>query len=135
MGIFMDQNVKKRSPKQELGKNYETVAERFLIERGFILIERNFSCRMGEIDLIMRDKDTLVFLEVRFRSHSHFGDPLETVTRNKQKKISRAAQYYLIQHKLNDTPCRFDVIGISSNLNKKEKNALHIQWVPAAFLT
>ncbi len=98
----------------EIGKQAESRAERFLLTKGLQLICRNYRCRWGEIDLIMKDKDELVFVEVRFRKYNAYGGALESIDYFKQKKIERAAQHY-IQRFYNDAnipTCRIDVVAI-----------------------
>lgn len=90
----------------------EALAEAWLVQQGLKPLMRNFRCRPGEIDLVMREGDILVFVEVRFRRDCGFGTALESVTAGKQRRLLRAAAVYLQQH--GDTlPCRFDVVGIS----------------------
>jgi putative endonuclease len=82
------------------------------IYKGYRILEANFRCRFGEIDLIARDGAYLVFIEVKYRSSLKDGDSLEAVNRRKQRKIIRVAEYYLCMHQeKTDLPCRFDVIG------------------------
>lgn len=116
----------KRTEKRIKGDDKERLAEVFLLTKGFLLIERNFSCKGGEIDLIMKDRDYLVFIEVRFRENNEFGGALASITVGKQKKLRRAAEYYLQQHFGNSPPaCRFDAVGIEGNDQ--------IEWVKNAF--
>jgi putative endonuclease len=98
--------------KSLLGQSAEARAETLLQSRGLTLVARNWRCRFGEIDLIMRDGDTLVFVEVRLRSRSDFGDAAASVTPAKQKKLIATARQYLsgLKHM---PPCRFDVVAIS----------------------
>jgi len=104
---------------------YEDIAKDFLTEKGFVLVEQNFHCKLGEIDLIMMDGDTLVFIEVRFRKPSRFGESIETIHITKQKKLINTANFYLTKHKRhNQQPCRFDVVAITGN---------DIHWVKNAF--
>lgn len=111
--------------KQLSGQQAEARAESYLLDRGLQLVERNFLCKLGEIDLIMREGSCLVFVEVRFRKNANFGSALETVNYSKQRKIIAAAQFYLRTHKPMANPAvRFDVIGITGD---------DIQWVPSAF--
>lgn len=86
-------------------------------------MEYNFRCRSGEIDIIARDGEYLVFCEVKFRTNSRKGGPLEAVTLAKQKKISKCAAYYMMKKGMFDVPCRFDVIGISDREIQLIKNA------------
>ncbi|MDX1695678.1 MAG: YraN family protein [Ketobacteraceae bacterium] len=108
----------------------EQKARRHLEAAGLHFREANYTCRMGEIDLIMLDQHTLVFVEVRYREHSDFCNPLETVTRTKQRKLIKAASHYLLTRiKSHDVPCRFDVVGITSANNEQ----LRIEWIKNAF--
>nr|VFK52888.1 MAG: putative endonuclease [Candidatus Kentron sp. TUN]VFK53449.1 MAG: putative endonuclease [Candidatus Kentron sp. TUN]VFK59975.1 MAG: putative endonuclease [Candidatus Kentron sp. TUN] len=112
----------------------EKLAENYLHDKGMKMLERNYRCKFGEIDLIMGedavDGDmTVVFVEVRFRSNSHFGTGLESVDSRKQRRIIMTAHHYLRQNPtLRDKPCRFDIISISP---QKQNNG--ICWIPAAF--
>ena len=99
--------------RRETGSRYEELAAASLIRMGFEILEQNYRCRLGEIDLIARDGRYLVFLEVKYRSSGLSGDPAEAVDRKKQRRIIQAARYYLLTHGLGeDTPCRFDVAAI-----------------------
>lgn len=109
------------------GTALEQLAARWLRARGLQLIESNYHCRLGEIDLIMRDADTLVFVEVRYRSRNHFISPTTSVDARKQRKLVRAATVYLQHHGLTDrAPCRFDVLGIHRGM---EDGKLHFDWI------
>ena len=79
------------------GQYYEQQALVFLQQQGLQLVQQNFSCRFGEIDLVMREQQTLVFVEVKFRRSRHFGGAAAAVTVSKQQKLSRTALYYLQQ--------------------------------------
>jgi putative endonuclease len=116
----------KRTDKRIKGDEKEDLAERYLSARGFELIERNFHCKGGEIDLIMKDGEYLVFIEVRYRENKDFGGALASITPSKQRKIHRAAEYYLLNHfKNSPPPCRIDAIGIEAENT--------IEWVKNAF--
>jgi putative endonuclease len=92
------------------------VAAAFLRRRGYRIVERNFRCRAGEIDLIARDGDTLVFVEVRARASARFGAAIENVTVAKQRQVARVARWYLAQcREVAPPPCRFDVVGITGD--------------------
>lgn len=98
------------------GKKSERQAEQFLRSRGLTMVKRNFRCKTGEIDLIMRDDTTLVFVEVRHRSNRHFGSGAESVDWHKQQKLIRTASHFLVTHpRYNDCSCRFDVIAVSAD--------------------
>ena len=100
--------------KRKIGTIYEHQAAVFLRQRGYQILEKNYRCPFGEIDLIARDGEYLVFLEVKYRSSSWDGSPLEAVDKRKQRVIGRVARYYLMTHsEYADAPCRFDVVGIS----------------------
>jgi len=97
--------------KQRSGQFAETRAEAFLKTQGLAPVARNWRCRFGEIDLIMRERDTLVFVEVRLRNHGGFGDGFDSVTLSKQRRLIMAARHYLAT--LGTVPpCRFDVVAL-----------------------
>lgn len=117
--------------KRKIGNQAELLALKYLTKRGLKLIEQNYLTKLGEIDIIMLDKKakTLVFVEVRYRKNSQFGTAVETVTRVKQGKLIRAAQHYLQQHaQYQAYVCRFDVVGIESDLKCPE-----FYWIQNAF--
>lgn len=96
------------------GKQAEKLALDFLESRGLKLIEENYHCRLGELDLVMRDGNFLVFVEVRLRRNPNFGSAAESVTRNKQDKLWRAALHFTASRpELASLPVRFDVIALS----------------------
>ena len=106
------------------GLYYETQAAVFLEKQGYQILERNFRCPAGEIDLIAKEGGYLCFVEVKYRSERKTGTPEEAVDAKKQKRISRAALYYLMKQGLGDTtPCRFDVVGIRPDGIRVTKNA------------
>jgi putative endonuclease len=90
----------------------EDLALRYLLRHGYRLVERNFRKRRGEIDLIVRNEDTLVFVEVKLRRSTGFGDPLEAVTTRKQATIRSLAEQYLADNRPDFNTLRFDVVGI-----------------------
>ena len=108
------------------GKEAEQLAESWLRNRGLLPVCRNFRCRSGEIDLIMRDGESLVFVEVRFRKNHRFGTPAETVCLSKQQRLIKAAYSYL-QRRKEIPQCRFDVISVTGEQEKS------IEWIPNAF--
>lgn len=98
--------------KRRLGTQYEEKAESYLRENGYRVLEKNFSYRGGEIDIIAQKGNYLCFIEVKYRSSNAYGTPLEAVDLRKQNTIKRTALYYFMKHHLNDgVPCRFDVIA------------------------
>ncbi len=111
-----------------LGNRAEDLALKFLKKQGLALLQRNFNCRFGEIDLIMTDNDYLVFVEVRYRKDQNFGGALASIDQRKQRKLTNSAEHYLQINKLKDTPCRFDILCLGGPLNKPE-----YQWLQNAF--
>lgn len=108
------------------GQALEQQAGRYLSARGLRLLTTNYHCRAGEIDLIMQDGSTLVFIEVRFRRSELRGSPVETVTPVKQRRLIRCARHYLMSHGLQDAvPCRFDILGMGPGTR--------ITWIQNAF--
>lgn len=117
------------SLKQKKGFDMETKACDYLQTKGLKLITKNYCTKMGEIDLIMQDKDVLVFVEVRYRKSNAFGGAVESVNYAKIQRIVRAANFYLLKFNLIHTArCRFDVVAISGNVETPE-----IMWIPDAF--
>ena len=106
------------------GKIAEDEACQFLQKQGLKLVEKNYRCRTGEIDLIMQDKEELVFVEVRFRAKNDYGSALDSVDQHKIQKLISAASHYVSKHQP-DLPMRFDVIGFDA--------ALKPNWVTNAF--
>lgn len=96
----------------ELGKKGEDAAERYLIQQGYKIIERNYRSQQGEVDIIARDGQFLVFIEVKSYSFRSYGSPAGAVRKNKKQSIIHAAETYLYRNKVRDTFCRFDVLTI-----------------------
>jgi putative endonuclease len=117
--------------KNNAGLEAEKLAATFLANHGLKLVMQNYHCRFGEIDLIMTDTKTLVFIEVKLRSNSQFGGAAASITPQKQQKMILTAQHYLQQHVKNQsqTACRFDAILMS----KADLNC--IEWIRNAFET
>jgi putative endonuclease len=100
------------SRKQKVGKKGESIAVRYLKKQGFKVIEQNYRSKVGEIDIIAREKHNLVFVEVKTRRSRSFGSPKWAVTPQKQKAISMAALYYLKMTNQTNAAARFDVVSI-----------------------
>lgn len=114
---------------RKFGSVAEDLACNYLQANGLLLVERNFYCRLGEIDLIMRDRDDIVFVEVRSRKH-HLADsdlnPIDSIDLYKQKKIVNSATFFLQKKRwLDKVNCRFDVIGIHNSQLEWIKNAFY----------
>ena len=106
------------------GSIYEEKIAAFLKQNGFLILERNYRCKQGEIDIIARDGRYLVFIEVKFRATGSTGFSLEAIDHRKAARIRNAALYYLFSHRLSeDTPCRFDAAGIDGETITYIKNA------------
>ena len=114
---------------KNVGQIWEHNAEQFLLRQGLVLLARNFLTRRGEIDLVMRDQDLIVFVEVRFRNASRFGAAIHSIDRRKSACVVRSASVFLQQHpQWSNHPCRFDVIaydGVAARGNPT--------WIQAAF--
>lgn len=102
--------------KRETGSRYEQLVAAFLKKQGFQILERNYRCRSGEIDLIARDGRYLVFVEVKYRKTGAAGSALEAIDERKAAKIRRVAAVYLYEKRYpEETPCRFDAAGIDGD--------------------
>ncbi len=113
--------------KRQVGAVREAEAAAYLSENGYQVLEMNFRCRTGEIDIIAKDGEYLCFVEVKFRSGTDYGSPFEAVTYKKQQKIIRVAQYYMQVHGYTaDTACRFDVVAVEKTKITLLKNAFGI---------
>lgn len=93
------------------GRWGEDAASQWLKAHGYRIVERNFSTRYGEIDVVARDGGTLCFIEIKARTSDHYGGAIEAVTERKQRRLARAAAFYLLRHPTED-PCRFDVLAM-----------------------
>lgn len=111
--------------RQRIGAAAEELAARHLLAQGLRIVERNFRVRGGEIDIIAREGKTLVFVEVRLRSHGDFGGAAASVTVQKQRRIVLAAQHYLQAH--GEQACRFDCVLLDA------LDANRLEWVRGAF--
>lgn len=94
------------------GRRGEEEAVKFLSRKGYKILERNYRCTLGEVDIIARDGDILVFAEVKSRRSDAYGDPLESITLEKKRRISLVALHYIQHKKLHGVPARFDVVAI-----------------------
>lgn len=113
------------------GKHFESMAAEWLDARGVRILERNYQCRAGEIDLIAVDGECLVFVEVRSRSNPRFSSAAASVDRRKQLRIIHTAQFFLQrQRKWAKMPCRFDVIAIEP---RQSGDDTVVRWIRAAF--
>ncbi|MCG4451940.1 YraN family protein [Pseudomonas sp. MMS21-TM103] len=120
------------SSTQSSGKDAEELARLHLQQHGLKLLAQNWSCRRGELDLVMLDADTVVFVEVRYRRHSAWGGAVESVDARKRDKLTKAAMHFLQQEsRWAKHPCRFDVIAINAEGNSTPR----LNWIQNAFDT
>lgn len=116
-----------RKNRRQTGAEYEHVAGHYLEKLGYEILEYNYRCRLGEIDIVAKDGKYMVFCEVKYRSDNRKGNPLEAVGVKKQQTIFRCAMYYLTENQLSDVPCRFDVVGIDGVSGMKEPEITYIK--------
>ncbi len=117
---------------RDSGQQAEQTACDYLQQHGLVLLEQNYHCRRGEVDLIMRDDKTLVFVEVRARRSDRFGSALESITANKQSRIIATAQHYLQQNRLQQN-CRFDVVALRIVQTADSQQHQVSDWIRDAF--
>ena len=117
---------------QNKGKSAEEFASDYLQRQGLNLVTQNYRCKYGEIDLIMRDKKTTVFVEVRYRKSQYFGSGAETVNYHKQRKLLATASHYLQNNpKAAKQPCRFDVVSLTAN-SSPDAADYAVRWIADA---
>ncbi|RJQ47580.1 MAG: YraN family protein [Gammaproteobacteria bacterium] len=109
---------------RQRGAEAEQQAEMYLVQRGLRTVARNYRTLRGELDLVMQDGETLVFVEVRYRKNTGFGGAAESVHRAKQQRVIAAAQHYLQRRRLMQSACRFDVMLLGRD---------KIDWIKDAF--
>lgn len=112
--------------KRAVGKEYEIKAANFLKQLGYKILEKNYTTKQGEIDIIAFIHDTYIFVEVKFRQNDKKGYPFEMVTKSKQRKIMKTAISYCLKKKLFGNPMRFDIISILENDITHYKNAFEM---------
>ena len=114
--------------RKQQGDSAEQAACDHLRKNGLVVVQKNFRCRFGEIDIIAQDGETLVFVEVRLRNNRRFGSGAESVNHRKQQRIIQTASLYLAKHSQCELPCRFDVIEAA-----EREGTYHLNWLPNAF--
>jgi putative endonuclease len=106
---------------QNEAKNWEEYAAKYLAEKGYKIVKRNFRFgKVGEIDIVCYDDKTLVFVEVKARNNYAYGSPEESITRQKQSQLKKVARMYYSVNSLEDVDCRFDVVAIDHLFGKTE---------------
>ena len=130
--LIQDNN---KTEKRLIGDQVEDLVVSYLLEKGLKIIAQNYLCKMGEVDIIARDKEGLIFVEVRYRKNSQFGGSVFSVNKSKQKKLIKAAAHYLQTHRLtNKVACRFDVMAIEGKIAfGMPLTAEQINWIKGAF--
>ena len=113
--------------KIQRGASAETAATRLLIDAGYRIVERNFRCKAGELDIVARDGDVLVFVEVRSRSDDEHGSAVEMIRRTKQRRVARVATYYLATVAPIFDQCRFDIVAITAGEAVLLKDAFRLR--------
>ena len=128
--LWKDNTSANETSSSSKGQLTESYAQQYLSKQGLTLIERNFHSRQGEIDLIMLDGDTYVFIEVKYRKSKEFGGAIAAVSASKQKKIKQCVTFYLHQNSLNEynTPCRVDVVALEGDITQPD-----VTWLKNAF--
>lgn len=120
-------------PTRSIGHDWEEFAARQVESAGLQILVRRYTCRLGEIDLVALDGATLVFIEVRYRTQSSFGDAAASVTHRKQRRIINAARHFLMQHPdYCEYPIRLDVIALEASSNPESAGPA-VRWIRAAF--
>lgn len=110
--------------KRTIGTEHEKIAKEYLLQKGYQIIVMNYHCRSGEIDIIAKEQEYLIFIEVKYRSSLKNGYPEEAIHVRKQRAIIHTARFYMLSHGISeDTPCRFDVVTILGEDIKLIQNA------------
>lgn len=113
----------------QIGHYVEACVANYLSEQGVVILHKNFRCRLGEIDLIVQDREILAFVEVRYRKYDFFGDAKSSVTIHKQRKLKRSAQFFLIRYpSFKNAFCRFDVVSVDTVDDRAQ-----VDWIKGAF--
>jgi len=128
--LWKNNATSKEQSSTDKGNITERFAEQYLIKHGLTFVESNYHSRQGEIDLIMRDGETYVFIEVKYRKNMNFGGAIAAIPISKQKKIRHCITFYLHQVGLNEynTPCRIDVIALVGDITQPQ-----VTWLKNAF--
>ncbi len=108
-------------PGEDLGRRGEALAARELRRRGYVILERRWRCRIGEIDIVARDGEVLVVVEVKARSRTDYGPAIDAVDREKRRKLEKLARAYLQAKKLSDVRVRFDLVGVTFSAGEKPR--------------
>src|SRR5690606_12891759 len=107
---------------KEIGDFGESLAGRILEQKGYVILERNFQTRYGEVDLVAKEGEVLVFVEVKARRSHNYGSGAEAVTRTKQQRLIRAALHYMFRRGCQNRPCRFDLLELELDKEGKPRS-------------
>ncbi len=118
--------------RKKLGTRGEKIATSYLRKQGYRIIERNYRSRLGEIDIVAREDENVVFVEVKTRRSTEFGRPEEAISYDKRRRLSKLALSYLTYRRIEDTNCRFDVVSILMD-KKKVRKVKYIELIKDAF--
>ena len=106
------QELKSKQNNRKIGTAYEALARKYLEDIDYTILNMNYRCKSGEIDIISTDGEYIIFIEVKYRKTALFGYPRESVNYHKQRRIIAVAKYFLLTHKLTHKNCRFDVVEV-----------------------
>lgn len=115
---------------KDIGTFGEKLAKDFLVENGYTILDKNFACKLGELDLIVQNKNIISFVEVKTRYYFNYGSPMESVTFSKRKKIFLVSSYYIQKHNLKDYYFSYDIVEVFFN---KYNNKYKINFIKDAF--
>jgi len=113
---------------KQTGKAGERIAGQYLVKNGYRILAKNYTCRLGEIDIVAMDKNELVFVEVRTKTGTGFGSPEESITRSKKRKLVSMAQYYLKANPGSPEDYRIDVIAVTLDTGSEAAGIKHIPY-------
>ncbi len=125
-------NTRMVDTRKKLGNRGEKIAAKVLRKQGYRIIEKNYHSRLGEIDIVAKEDESIVFVEVKTRCSTDFGLPEEALSYDKKRRLSKLALGYLAHRRIKDTNCRFDVVSILMD-NKKVSKVKHIELIKNAF--
>ncbi len=130
---LLSKNLSDKNTAVSIGQKGEETAVKILAKQGYKIIERNFRTKMGEIDIIARDKEYTCFVEVRLRKNNNFGTPADTIDARKRHHIINTAKYYAQKKRIYDTPMRFDVVVINADTFGEELSNISAEVIKDAF--
>lgn len=111
----MDSKRKVKKNNKEIGNIGEVIAKDYLLSQGYEILNRNYRCPKGEIDIIAKEQDVIIFVEVKTRTNTKYGQPFEAVDRRKLQRLYTISQFYIYENKLNQYKYRFDIVSINLN--------------------